>query len=151
MNHIMIIGTNPPCPRCGLLTRVVTEKITLMGIDAKVIHVNYTDKVAADFAKVLCMEAGTAKDVAQKTGIAMDVVRVKELIENSNPDPDCEYKDYNDYNWSGELDAYLKPFEIKARDAGILMTPVLIINGELKHNGSIPGLKQINKWLSELE
>jgi len=49
------------------------------------------------------------------------------------------------------LDDYLRPFETKAKDAGILMTPVLIINGKMKHNGSVPGLDKIVDWLSELK
>jgi hypothetical protein len=31
-----------------------------------------------------------------------------------------------------------------------MMTPVLIINGELKHQGSLPGLSKINAWISDL-
>jgi len=38
-----------------------------------------------------------------------------------------------------------------ASELGILMTPVLIINGELKHNGSVPKLAQIEEWLMELK
>jgi len=31
-----------------------------------------------------------------------------------------------------------------------MMTPVLIINGEIKHQGSVPELSKIEEWLLEL-
>jgi protein-disulfide isomerase len=49
------------------------------------------------------------------------------------------------------LDDYLRPYETKAKDAGILMTPVLIMNGKIKHNGSVPRLNKIVDWLLELK
>lgn len=48
------------------------------------------------------------------------------------------------------LDNWLRDFENKAEEAGILMTPVLIINGEIKHQGSVAALSQIEEWLLEL-
>ena len=44
MNKILIIGTQPPCPRCKLLTNVVSEIVKEFGIKAEVIHLSYTDE-----------------------------------------------------------------------------------------------------------
>jgi len=49
------------------------------------------------------------------------------------------------------LDNWLRPFENQAKNVGILMTPVLIINGTIRYNGSVPDLGLIDSWLSELE
>lgn len=150
MNQVIIIGTEPPCPRCALLTRVFKEMIARLGIDARVRHLSYTDAAAIKFAAGLGLTAGTAKDVAISMGTTLDLLRIKELIENAVPNPGCEFYEFNSYKWTRELDHFLKPFELKAKQGGILMTPVVIINGKLKYSASIPALKDIIKWLEEL-
>lgn len=42
--------------------------------------------------------------------------------------PDYDYKSYNNCNWTFELDEALRLFENRAKEVGIMMTPVLIIN-----------------------
>ena len=49
------------------------------------------------------------------------------------------------------LDNWLRPFENQAKGVGILMTPVLVIDGKIQYNGSVPDLKLIDGWLSELK
>jgi len=66
MNSIIIIGTHPPCPRCKLLTKVVTVKVQELGINTEVRHVVYTDVEAKEFADELGLEPGTASLVAKK-------------------------------------------------------------------------------------
>lgn len=151
MNSIVIIGTHPPCPRCRLLTNVVTAKVNAIGLDTEVRHLSYTDEEAREFARALGLEPGTAKDVAKRNNVEIDMQKIAKLIQNGVPDPDCEYRDYNDCKWSYALDELLRPFENKAKDVGILMTPVLIINGHVKHNGSVPRLSKIEEWLLELQ
>lgn len=43
MNRIIIIGVQPPCPRCKLLGKVIDEKVKELQIDAEVKHLAYTD------------------------------------------------------------------------------------------------------------
>ncbi len=149
-NSIIVIGVNPPCPRCKLLGKVMDAKVKELQIDADVRHVTYTDAEARQFAQSIGLETGTAKDVSRKIRQEIDSDKISALLNNRIINPDCEFNDYNDCNWSFELDELLRPFENKAREAGILMTPILIINGELKHQGSVPGLNKINEWLLEL-
>lgn len=151
MNSIVIIGVQPPCPRCKLLEKVIDVKVKKLQIDAEVRHLAYTDQEAKEFAKSIGLEAGTAKDVSQRIHHEIDSQRISIAKYNKTIHPDFEFESYNDCNWTFELDEALRPFEHKAKEAGILMTPVLIINGELKHQGSVPGLSQINKWLLDLK
>ena len=150
MNNIIIIGTRPPCPRCGLLAKVVTEKIKELGISAEVTHLAYTDEAAKDFAQKMGLEAGTAKAVAQRISREIDFQKLAELEQNAENEG-SEYEKYNDCGWSFAFDEVLRPFEKSAQEAGILMTPVLIINGEVKHQGSVPRLHEIEEWLGALK
>lgn len=149
MNSIVIIGTEPPCPRCKLLTRVVFDKVKELEIDADIRHLVYTDVQAGEFAGRLGLAPGTASSVAKRMNIEIDNSR------KINPDLDSEFNiEYEDYfftNWSYELDEHLRFYENKAREWGILMTPSLIINGDLKHSGSVPRLSQIEQWLLEIK
>jgi len=147
MHQIIVIGTEPPCPRCALLTSVFKELIARFNLDASVKHINYSDTAAVEFAADMGLITGTAKDVAVSLGIKLDLRRVKNLIEHAIQDQQCEFNEFNDCKWSRELDEFLKPFEQKAWQKGILMTPVVIINGQLKHNGSVPAMKNIRSWL----
>jgi len=52
--------------------------------------------------------------------------------------------------WSPEMDEALRPCQEKADSLGILMTPVLIVDGEVKHHGSVPPLEQLRPWLADL-
>ena len=151
MNKILIIGTQPPCPRCKLLTNVVSEKVKTFGIKAEVVHLSYTDEESKAFAKSIGLETGTAKDVAKRLGTTIDTEKISGLVRNDALVFNSEYKDYNSNNWSFELDEFLRSFESKAIEVGILMTPVLIINNEVKHRGSIPRINKVEEWLTELK
>ncbi len=151
MNSIWIIGTHPPCPRCKLLTNVVRAKINELGIFADVKHIAYTDTLSVEYAKTQGLKPGTVKDVAKVINQEIDYNRLAELLKNNTSKDTCQFKDYNDCNWSHELDEFLRPYENVAKEVGVMMTPVLIINGEIKHQGSVPDLTQIEKWLKEIK
>lgn len=149
MNSIIIIGTEPPCPRCKLLTRIVSDKVKEFEINAVVNHTVYTDQEAGEFAARLGLVPGTASSVAKKMNVGID--NSKKIIPDFDSEFNTEYEDYFFTNWSYELDEHLRLFENNAKQLGILMTPSLIINGNLKHSGSVPRLSQIEAWLMELK
>jgi len=160
MNKIVVIGTVPPCPRCSLLGMLVAEKVRRMGIEAEIRHLSYTDEESEKFAKSIGLEPGTAKDVAKRINEEIDKEKLAELLkgdgrdevnsDESDPGESCICNAFSSCNWSYELDEFLRPYENRAKEAGILMTPVLIINGELKHSGSVPDIEKINEWIEEL-
>lgn len=150
MNKIVVIGVDPPCPRCKLLGNIIDAKVEELNIEAEVIHLAYTDLEARRIANRFGMIPGTAKDVSGKIQIPIDSAKIS-LAKNSRTiHPDYDFTDYNNCNWTFELDEALRLFENRAKEVGIMMTPVLIINGELKHQGSVPSLSKINEWLLEL-
>ena len=151
MQTVVIIGTQPPCPRCKLLTSVLFKKVIEFKIQAEVKHLAYTDSEAKEYANNLGLVPGTAKDVAKRANLRIDSDKIDSIIQNSKLSKNTEFKELNDCNWSYELDEYLRPFQQLANEVGILMTPALIINGDLKHWGSVPKLDQIEYWLHEMQ
>ena len=148
MHKIIIIGTQPPCPRCSLLTIVFKDKIKKIGLDVELMHLGFKDQEAIDIAATFGLQPGTSGIVAQLINKPMDPTK---RIES---DDESEFNDeYSNYlsNWSYELDESLREYELKAKEFGILMTPSIIIDGHLKHAGSVPRMSQIDKWLSELK
>ncbi len=154
MNKILIIGTEPPCPRCSLLKMLVKEFVRRIEIEAEVKSVCYNDEESVKFANSLGLEPGTAKDVSKRINLEMDKDRLAELLKGSSDESssgDCICNSFSSCNWSIELDEFLRPFENRAKESGILMTPVLIINGELKHSGSVPDIEKLSSWIEELK
>ncbi len=154
MDQIIIIGTQPPCPRCKLLTEVVTQKAKAMGLKAEIRHIAYTSPEAAEIAATAGLVPGTAKDVAKKTGLEIrwdDASEIPQIFKNQIENLDLDLKPYSQlFKEVAILDHAFRPFENMAEDLGILMTPVLIINGRVKHRGSVPLVSEIVNWLNEL-
>ncbi|AHW61464.1 Thioredoxin domain-containing protein [Draconibacterium orientale] len=151
MNEILIIGTEPPCPRCGLLTHFIEKKVEELGLDVEVRHLNYLGEEAGNFARSQGLKVGTAKDVAVSIKKEIDKTQLTGLLTGGVSAKVNEYAAYNKSNWSYELDEFLRPFEEKATAVGIMMIPVIVINGELKHQGSVPEMGKILEWLLQLK
>lgn len=152
MHEIWIIGTNPPCPRCGLLTHLIEALVSEKEKNkaARVRHLAYTDPEASDFSHTQGLIPGTAKDVARLLDDPIDAVLLNQCYDRRDDPETLAYEPYNQFGWTYALDQYLQPYEQAAKGVGILMTPVLIINGQLKHAGSVPSLADLTRWLNAL-
>lgn len=151
--EIWIIGTDPPCPRCDYLSRMVQDIVATTGIAATVRHMAYTDPGAHRFAASMGLEPGTAKDVARKAAVPMDWDRVYALIDGTQTggaadrEPGCCPTAAS--RWTPALDEALRPCQRAAQEAGVLMTPVLVVAGRLKHQGSVPERDRVASWVCE--
>ena len=151
--EIRVIGTEPPCPRCGYLTRMVKDVVGEMRIPVPVRHLNYTGEEARRFAATYGLKPGTAKDVARKAAIDIHWDDVYAYVNGSAS------KNISTQNesccpttadqWSKELDELLRPCEIKATAAGIMMTPVLVVGDRCVHQGSVPEREQVVEWVRD--
>jgi len=150
-DEILIIGTDPPCPRCDYLNQMVADIINDLHLSVPVRHVGYTSDEAHQLAKAEGLVPGTAKEVAKRLGIAMDwpailnMIDTAGLTESSSGQPQCCPSAAA--RWTPELDIALRPCEVQALEAGIMMTPVLIINGKSVHQGSVPDADQARDWI----
>jgi len=151
--EIWIIGTEPPCPRCDYLTRMVKDVISDLGLPVSVRHLNYKGEEARRFATTHGLEPGTAKDVARKLSVGVDWDKVHAMIDDLDHMDSASIKESCcstiASRWSPELDALLRPCERKSHEAGIMMTPVLVVGGRCVHQGSVPSRGQVEQWVSE--
>jgi small redox-active disulfide protein 2 len=151
-DEIWIIGTDPPCPRCHHLGEMVHELAGELGLSVRIRHMAYTDREAVEFADGMGLTPGTAKDVARKGDIPMDWQRVFQM---ANVPADMAEKNREDVccpsvaPWTPELDEILRPCEERALDLGVMMTPVLVLSGNVRHQGSVPSREQVKTWLAE--
>jgi hypothetical protein len=142
---VLIIGTDPPCPRCDLLHLLVEQQAAAVGRPVAVRHCAYDSEEAAAVGRRFGRWVGTAKHVAEQACIAMDWDAVRGLIDNSRS-PEAPTSRPAEA-WTPELDAMLDACRAAADEAGFLMTPVLLVHGEVKHHGSVPRRAQIELWL----
>ena len=143
--EVIVIGTEPPCPRCDLLNRHVRN--VLSGAEGNISHVHlpFDSPEAQDLGRKFGRKVGTAKQVAEAAGINMNWQAVYEIIEHQKTifREACAPADL----WSPELDSALEPCQRVADSVGYLMTPVLIVKGEVKHHGSVPSLDDVRSWV----
>ena len=147
--EVWIIGVDPPCPRCDL-TRQRVERISeKMGGSIEIKNLVFSDPEAQEFAGSIGRETGTEKNVADKAKIDMDWEHVYAVVEDPPSQPeDIDEIDGIARQWSPEMDEAIRPCQEKADSVGILMTPVLIVDKQVKHHGSVPSLKQLRMWLA---
>ena len=147
--EVWIIGVDPPCPRCDLTRQRVERLAKDMGMRVNVKNLIYSDPEAREFAASIGKETGTAKDIAKKTGVEIDWNHITTVYKNPPSRPeDIDIIDGPARHWSPEFDEALRPCQEKADSVGILMTPIVVVQKEVKHHGSVPSIEQLRSWLS---
>ena len=134
MVEVVVIGTEPPCIRCRRVEQLVHEASEEIGLSVRVKSLAFQSPEAQGLAAEWQRELGTARDVARKGAADVDWGLVAALMKKE---------------WSPDLDNELRPCQELADKIQILMTPVLIVNGRLKHHGSVPELEWVRTWLRE--
>jgi hypothetical protein len=147
--EVWIIGVDPPCPRCDLTRQRVERLAKELGTLIHVKNLIYSDPEVREFAASVGKETGTAKDVVQKAGVEIDWNHVSAIYKNPPSQPeDIDIIDGPAKHWSPEFDEALRPCQEKAESVGLLMTPIVVVQGEVKHQGSVPSIEQLRTWLT---
>ncbi len=120
---ITVIGVVPPCPRCKRMYDLALEAAQELGIPIEMKKLAYDMDEAQQYGRV-----GTAHDVAEWAGIEMDWSRIRSIVTEG---------------WSKELDEVMMPCARKAEEQGWLMTPVLILDGNVAFMGYVPEKEDI--------
>ena len=147
--EIWIIGVDPPCPRCDLTTQRAERLAKEMGTSVSVRNLIYSSSEAREFAKSLGEEIGTAKDVVRKAGVEIDWNHVSAVYRDPPSQPeDIDIVDGPARHWSPEFDEALRPCQEKAESVGLLMTPIVVVQGEVKHHGRVPSIEELRSWMA---
>ncbi len=134
MIEVVVIGTDPPCLRCNMLVERLYEAADENKILVNIRRLTFHSPEARSLADEFQREFASVKDVARSGSVDVDWGWVAELMKQP---------------WSPALDDALRPCQELAEKIKILLTPILIINGKLKHHGSVPDQDQILAWLKE--
>jgi hypothetical protein len=145
--EIMMIGTEPPCPRCDILDIWINEILAEKGLTSivKVVHLVYDSPEAIAFGEKKGLKIGKAKHIAAAVGLPYDQAIVddwkekrKEEIGNYSRPADL---------WNENFDQLFSQYQDAAESVSFLMTPVFVIDGEIKHHGSVPTKKELREWI----
>lgn len=125
--EIIVIGTEPPCPRCRETyqrAKDAAESITPQPTVRKIV---YTSEEARKLGRV-----GSGHEIAEWAGITVDWDEIRRVAVGE---------------WSPELDRLLMPLREVAVKEGWIMTPVMVVDGTIVHFGSVPTREEVRSWL----
>jgi len=141
--EIVVIGTEPPCIRCHTTFKRAQEVAQQFSKKIDVKKVAIHTKEAEKYGKA---EGGHV--IGEVGRVKPDIERMKQLIgeldvlkadEKKNEALiDARLKD---------LEKVLAPIKKKARELGYLMTPVLVVNGQVKSMDYVPSKEEIKAWI----
>lgn len=144
--EIVVIGTEPPCIRCHTTFKRAKEVARQFSVDIDVkkaaIHTEEASKYGNVEAGHGIGEAGNIKPDVESMGKLLRELDELKANEDKNEELiDARLKD---------LEKVLSPVKEKAKELGFLMTPVLVVNGQVKSMDYVPSKEEIRAWI-ELE
>jgi thiol-disulfide isomerase/thioredoxin len=146
---VYVIGVSSPCPRCELVFQRVENLAKEMETPIRIYKIEYDDPEAYEFAASMGKLPGTAKRVAERAGIEIDWKQFARIYKNPPIHPeDIDVLIGTARQWSPHLDAILQPCQEKAESVGLIMTPIIVVDGQVKHHGSVPSMEALKTWLS---
>jgi len=141
--EIIVIGTEPPCIRCHTTFKRAKEVARQFSEDIEVKKVAIHTEEAEKYGKVEAGhgigEAGKVKpDLEKMIKLMRELAELKADEEKNESLIDARLKD---------LEIVLAPVKEKARELGYLMTPVLVVNGQVKSMDYVPSKEEIRAWI----
>jgi hypothetical protein len=141
--EIVVIGTEPPCIRCHTTFKRAREVVRQFSQNIEVkkaaIHTGEAEKYGKVEAGHGIGEAGNVKPDVEIMGKLLRELEDLKVDEERNESLiDAKLKD---------LEKVLAPVKDKAKELGFLMTPVLIVNGQVKSADYVPSKEEIQAWI----
>jgi hypothetical protein len=141
--EILVIGTEPPCIRCLTTFKRAQEVARQLPGNIEVRKIAIHSAEASKYGKVESGHGiGEASRVKPDSGKMMQLMgELNELVKDEAKNEkiiDAKLK---------ELEKVLQPVKDKAKELGYLMTPVLIINGQVKSMDCVPDKEEIKAWI----
>ena len=141
--EIIVIGTEPPCIRCHTTFKRAKEMAEQFPQKIEVKKVAIHSAEAQQYGKV---EAGHGIKVADN--MKPDLEKMKKLMRELEELKADEEKNERLIDARlKDLEKLLAPVKEKAREMGFLMTPVLVVNGQVKSMDYVPSKEEIKAWI----
>jgi hypothetical protein len=140
---IVVIGTEPPCIRCLTTHKRALEIARKYPGNIEVKKVAIHTPEAAKYGKV-----DSGHGIGQAAGLKPDGEKMKRIAGELNELVKDDFKNESLIDAKlKEMDSALQPVKVKAKEMGYLMTPVFIINGEVKSTDYVPSKDEIQAWV----
>jgi hypothetical protein len=141
--EIVVIGTEPPCVRCQTTYMRAKELARQLPGEIEVRKVAIHSEEAEKYGRV---ESGHG--IAEAGNVKPDVEAMGKLLREIEGFTADEAKNESLIDARlKELEKVLKPIQDKASEMGYLMTPVLVINGQVKSMNHVPSKEEIRGWI----
>ena len=141
--EIVVIGTEPPCIRCHTTFKRAKEVAGQFSKKIEVKKLAIHTKEAEKYGKV---EAGHGIEMAGQ--VKPDHEKMIKLMRELDELKADEEKNERLIDAKlKELEKVLAPVKEKAKELGYLMTPVLVINGQVKSMDYVPSKEEIRAWI----
>ena len=143
--EILVVGPEPPCVRCINAFRYAADVAKqFTGEDIEVRKIFARSEEARKYGRI---EGG--HDIAEIEKVDHNSARIQQLMAEIN-----QLKEKDEEKNKAQIDAKLEeidkeliPIKKKAEETGYLVTPVLLINGQVKAQGYVPTKAQIKEWI----
>ena len=141
--EILIIGTEPPCIRCLTIYKRAKEVAQQFPGKVEVRKIVINSEEAAKYGKI-----GSGASLGELTQIKPDGEKIKKLSGEIGELSKDEAKNLDLVETKlKELDNVLQPIKEKSKKMGYIMTPVLVINGQVKCMDHVPAKEAIRAWV----
>jgi len=141
--EILIIGPEPPCVRCINTSKFAKEVAEQFSGKVTVRKIATHSEEAKKYGKV---EGGGT--IAEIEKVDYDSEEFKRLMQEVGGLMSDEEKNKSSIKGKlQEIQKKLTPITKKAKEAGYLMTPVVVVNDKVKSMGYVPDKEQIRKWV----
>lgn len=143
--ELIIIGTNPPCPRCDKTYLMAEEIVKESGAECIIRQLELNTEEAKAIADSLGHHIGTTREITELTGETVDrklfadaVLRASERTGEDPRPADL---------WIPDFDKALDNVVKAAEKVGYYVTPVILKDGELVWHGSVPAEEDLKRWI----
>ena len=141
--EIVVIGTEPPCVRCLTTYKRAREVAQKFPVEIEVKKIAIHTAEAEKYGKV---ESG--HEISEAAKIQPDTANMGRLLQEINElTPDEEKNESLIDAKLKELETVLQPIKDKAKEYGFLMTPVLVVNDQVKSMDYVPSKEEIQGWI----
>jgi hypothetical protein len=124
--EVSVIGTSPPCIRCNRTYKLVNETSKELGIEMELERLSIGSEEAERYGKAMSL-----LEFAKYVGEELDV---REEMKSGDVEG---------------IDRKARPLLERHKNAGVIVTPAVVINGELKFFGVVPSKDELKDVLKE--